>query len=70
MEREKIKILIECANSFEEANEILEKYTNYKSYEERIAFLQGMYNCQIISRNTDDIYTDYVATLTTIVRYK
>ena len=29
MEREKIKTLIECATSFEKANDILEKHTDY-----------------------------------------
>lgn len=69
MERENIKTLIECATSFEKADSILKKYTNYESYKERIAYLQGMFDCQIISRNTDDIYADYVAILTSIVNY-
>ena len=69
MKKEKIKTLIECATSFEKADAILEKYTNYKSYEERITYLQGMFDCKIISKNTDDIYTDYVAILSSIVNY-
>ena len=70
MEREKIKTLIECATSFEKANAILEKYTEYKSDEERIAYLQGMFNCKIVGRNVDDIHMDYVALLTSIVDSK
>ncbi len=70
MEREKIKTLIECATSFEKANDILEKYTNYESDAERIAYLQGMFNCKIVGRNVEDIHMDYVALLTSIVDNK
>ena len=70
MEREKIKTLIECATSFEKANDILEKYTEYESDAERIAYLQGMFDCKIVGRNGDDIHMDYVALLTSIVDNK
>ena len=70
MEREKIKTLIECATSFEKANDILEKYTEYKSDAERIAYLEGMFDYKIIGRNVDDIHMDYVALLTSIVDNK
>ena len=70
MEREKIKTLIECATSFEKADAILEKYTNYKSDAERIAYLQGMFDCRIVGRNVEDIHMDYVALLTSIVDNK
>lgn len=70
MEREEVKTLIECATSFERANEILEKYTNYESDAERIAYLQGMFNCKIVGRNVEDIHMDYVALLTSIVENK
>lgn len=70
MEREKIKTLIECATSFEKANDILEKYTEYHSDAERIAYLQGMFDYKIVGRNVDDIHMDYVALLTSIVDNK
>jgi len=70
MERKKIKALIECSTSFEKANEVLNKYTNYKSDAERIAYLQGMFDCEIVGRNTEDIHMDYVALLTSIVESK
>lgn len=70
MEREKIKTLIECATSFEKANEILEKYTNFETDAERIAYLQGMFDCKIVGRNIEDIHMDYVALLTSIVDNK
>lgn len=70
MEREKIKTLIECATSFEKADEILEKYTDYKTDAERIAYLQGMFDCKIVGRNIEDVHMDYVALLTSIVDSK
>lgn len=70
MEREKIKTLIECATSFEKANDIMEKYTEYDSDAERIAYLQGMFDCKIVGRNVGDIHMDYVALLTSIVDNK
>lgn len=70
MEREKIKTLIECATSFEKANDILEKYTNYTSDEQRIAYLEGMFDCKIVGRNVEDTHMDYVALLTSIVDNK
>ena len=70
MEREKIKTLIECATSFEKADAILERYTNYKSDAERIAFLHGMFDCKIVGRNVEDVHMDYVALLTSIVNNK
>lgn len=71
MEREKIKVLIELSTSFEKADEILTKYTDYKSEAERIAYLQGMFDCKIIARSGgEDIHTDYVALLTAIINEK
>lgn len=71
MEREKIKTLIELSTSFEKADAILSEYTTYKTDEERIAYLQGMFDCKIIGRSGGkDIHTDYVALLTAIVNEK
>lgn len=70
MEREKIKTLIECATSFEKANDILKKYTSYTTDEQRIAYLEGMFDCRIVGRNGNDIHMDYVALLTSIVDNK
>lgn len=67
MEREKIKILIECATSFEKADAILTKYTDYTTDAERIAYLQGMFDCKIVGRSVEDTHMDYVALLTAIV---
>lgn len=70
MERGKIKTLIELSTSFEQANEVIEMYTDYSTDEERIAYLQGMFDCKIIGRSNSDAHTDYVALLTAIVNQK
>ena len=71
MEREKIKTLIELSTSFEKADAVLSEYTNYRTDEERIAYLQGMFDCKIIGRSGgNDTHTDYIALLTAIVNEK
>ena len=70
MERDKIKTLIELATSFEQADEIIKKHTDFSSDEERIAYLKGMFDCKILGRNVRDAHTDYVALLTAIVNQK
>lgn len=70
MNRKKIKCLIELSTNFEDADEILSKYTPFHSDEEKIAYLYGMFNCEIIDHNIGNIHTDYVALLTTIVNRK
>lgn len=70
MEREKIKTLIELATSFEQADAVIKDYTTYKTDEERIAYLQGMFDCKIIERSVSDAHTDYVALLTAIINQK
>lgn len=70
MEREKIKTLIELATSFEQADAVINDYTTYKTDEERIAYLQGMFDCMIVERSVSDVHTDYVALLTAIINQK
>ncbi len=68
MEREKIKTLIELSTNFERADAVLTKYTDYETDAERIAYLQGMFDCKIVGRSGgSDIHMDYVALLTAIV---
>lgn len=70
MERKNVKSLIELATSFEKADDIIEKYTPFKTDLEKIAYLSGMFDCKIISRTVSDVHTDYVALLTAIVNQK
>ena len=70
MEREQIKTLLELATTFDKADQILSEYADCNSDVEKIAYLRGMFNCKIVGRNLEDIHTDYVALLTTIVDQK
>lgn len=70
MKRKQIKALIELSSSFEEANDIIEKYTDLRSYGQKIAYLQGMFDCEIVGHDTKDVEVDYVAILTSIVEHK
>ena len=70
MERKKVQMLIELSLTFEEADEIIEKYVGLKSDIEKLAYIRGMFDCRIIGRTGEDIHTDYVALLTTIINQK
>lgn len=70
MKRKKIKALIELSNSYEEANQIIEKHTPYKEYGNKIAYLQGMFDCEIIRSHIESEEADYIALLTSIVEKK
>lgn len=70
MKREQIKALIELASSYEEADDIIVNYTGYKDYEFKTAYLQGMFNCEIIGSSIDSPEADYKALLTTIINKK
>lgn len=70
MKREQIKALIELSTSYEKANEIIEKYVGLKTYAEKIAYLRGMFDCEIFSRTDDDEEVDYIALLTSVIESK
>ena len=70
MRRERIKALIELSASYEEANEVIEKYVGLKTYAEKIAFIKGMFDCEIFSRTYDDIEVDYITLLTSVIENK
>lgn len=70
MKREQIKALIELSSSFEEADNVIETYTNNTAYSQKIAYIQGMFDCEIVGRHIDDEEADYIALLTSIVDKK
>lgn len=70
MERERIKMLIELSSSYNDANDVIEKYVGLKNYAEKIAYIRGMFDCEIFSRTDDNEEIDYIALLTSIVERK
>ena len=70
MKREQIKALIELSTTYEEANEIIDTFTSCKDFAQKIAYIQGMFNCEIVGRHIEDEEADYMALLTSIVDKK
>lgn len=70
MNNKNIKCLIELSTSFDEADKVLSKYTLFRTNEEKIEYLSKLFGCEIIDKNSNDLRTDYVALLTTIVNGK
>lgn len=52
--REMVKTLIEISPSVEEADKVIEENCEFKSIGEKIAFLQGMFDVQVISVDDAD----------------
>lgn len=49
-----IKTLIELSTTFEKADEVISKYTDFETVKEKIAFLKGMFDVEIIDQGKDD----------------
>ena len=48
--REKIKLLIELSPTVEEADKIIEENYGFTTIAEKMAFLKGMFNVQVVSK--------------------
>lgn len=73
MNRKQIKAMINLSSTFEEANEVIEEYAELNDntdYSQKLAYLKGMFDCQIIGRNIESAEADYVAMLTSIIEQK
>ena len=66
--REKVKLLLETAATVEEADEVIEKNFAFESLQEKVAFLKGMFDIDVIGHEEvePDEMTDY-AMLKTII---
>ena len=68
LSREHVKIMLKTARTVEEADEVISKYYNFESIREKIAFLKGMFDVQIVGqeeKEPDEM--DYFSMLATIV---
>ena len=52
--REQVKALIELSPTFEEADEVIEEYVGLETVKEKIAFLKGMFEWEIIDQEAKD----------------
>ncbi len=69
MERERVQALIMLSRNTEEADLAIVKFLGNVSVKEKIAFLRGMFDVQIISRcgQTNDDESDYHSMLSSIL---
>ena len=66
--REVIKVLIELAPNVDEADKVINENYDFKSIREKVAFLKGMFDVQIVGHETDEPdETTYFAMLATVI---
>ena len=68
LSREQVEILLETAGTVEEADEVISKNFDFVSIREKVAFLKGMFDVQIIGheeKEPDEI--DYFSMLASII---
>lgn len=74
LNREVVKNWIRLAPNVEEADKVIDENYNFKSYEEKIAFLKGMFDVKLVSKHDSHDVTkersvkmDYFAMLDAII---
>lgn len=68
LSRERVKILLETARTVEEADEVINKNFDFESIREKVAFLKGMFDIQIIGHEEKEPNEmDYFSMLATII---
>lgn len=65
--REQVKILLETATSVEEADEVITKNYDFKSIQEKVAFLKGMFDIEFVGHKEEPDEMTYFAMLATII---
>lgn len=65
--RKQIMILLETATTVEEADEVINKNFAFESIEEKIAFLKGMFDVEVVGHEGENTEVDYFAMLATII---
>lgn len=68
LSREQVKILLQTARTVEEADEVISKNFDFESLREKVAFLKGMFDVQIMGheeKEPDEM--DYFSMLASII---
>lgn len=66
--REKVKLLLETATTVEQANEVIEENFAFESLQEKVAFLKGMFDIEVIGHEeAEPDEMTYFAMLKTII---
>ena len=73
--REVVKTLIELSPNVEDANKVIDENYNFKSIREKMAFLRGMFDVELINKHDSSGISEeestemtYWAMLNTIIR--
>lgn len=74
LNREVVKNWIRLAPNVEEADKVIDENYNFKSFEEKIAFLNGMFDVKLVSKHDScdvtkemSVKMDYFAMLDAII---
>lgn len=68
LDRKQIKILLETAPTVEDADEIINKTFSFKSIREKVAFLKGMFDVEIVGHEENEPdEMSYFAMLATVI---
>lgn len=69
-----IKAMIELSNTPEEADAVIEEFTAFRSYEEKFAYVSGMFDAVVLAHVGDNsiskLKDDYMSILSAIVNQK
>ena len=65
--REKVRVLIKLSSTIEEADEAINKNYGFETIGEKIAFLKGMFDIDVIGHDKDKTESTYLAMLNAIL---
>lgn len=66
--RDEVKIMIELSSTVEEADEIIKENYDFETTEEKVAFLKGMFDIEIVGHTDETDETTYYSMLYTIIK--
>lgn len=65
--REKVRVLIKLSSTIEEVDEVINKNYGFETVGEKIAFLKGMFDIDVIGHDKDKTESTYFAMLNAIL---
>ncbi len=68
--REAVKTLIECSTEAKQADDIIVQYYGFKTVQEKIAFLKGIFDVEVVGHEHETTQTDYECMLNAVVNRK
>jgi len=68
--KEKIKALIELSGTVDDVDDVIEKYTPFRTTSEKIAYLYGMFDVEFLCGLSDNAEEDYAVLRDAIINAK